>query len=268
MPKTAPKRWKGALKTFLQWVEAKGDGRPMVDVTTLQAWAVAVNKKGQSQDIVYNCTTCINAILAAQGRPTWGTMGTYQTLARLDTKWHREYGKDTYWVSEEELENYVAKVPPHVEKERWEAKHRTAHAFGLRHEEVNELDPLRDITYRPDLDAWVAEIRAPKIDKHRKIQHVCIKGEWCSSATRTLFYRFLAKHDLSWKGKWSNTCDLKYLRYAVGVKAEQRNQSVLYHSLRHGRITELKKLYMLSNDQLVAFGRWVRPTNVLVYNHY
>ncbi len=67
---------------------------------------MSVNNRGQSQDIVYNTLSCINAMLAAMGHTTWGNIGTYQTLSRLDTKWHRKYGKDTYWTSEEDVELY------------------------------------------------------------------------------------------------------------------------------------------------------------------
>ncbi len=52
------------------------------------------------------------------------------------------------------------------------------------------------------------------------------------------------------------------------LKLGRGTKVVTYHSLRHGRITELAKFYGLSNDLLVRFGRWVRASNVNVYNHF
>ncbi len=189
-------------------------------------------------------------------------------MSRLDTKWRRQFGKDAYWVTWLEVEEYADNPPPGIEKKRWEAKHHIAFNFGLRHNEIDNVDPSKHISYQAVHDTWVCEVVAPKVDKARKIQHIAVKGKWIASRSRCLLFDCVAGVDLAWAGRWPDHLDLTYLRALVGPKANERNQVVTYHSLRHGRVTELAKFYGVSTDALVRFGRWVRASNVNVYNQF
>ncbi len=140
--------------------------------------------------------------------------------------------------------------------------------FGLRPHEVDNVDPGKHISYQAVHDTWVCEVVAPKVDKERKIQHIAVKGKWMAARSRCILFDCVAGADLAWAGRWPDHLNLSYLRAVVGPQAQKRDQVVTYHSLRHGRITELAKFYGLSNDLPVRFGRWVRALNVNVYNHF
>ncbi len=66
---------------------------------------------------------------------------------------------------------------------------------------------------------------------------------------------------LSWKGKWSTDLENNRVRKHFGPGARKMKQRPLYHSIRHGRITQLAKEYLVEDGVLAGIGRWARLTN-------
>ncbi len=54
-----------------------------------------------------------------------------------------------------------------------EAKHHIAFNFGLRHNEVDNVDPGKHIPYQAVHDTWVREVVAPKVDKEENSAYCC-----------------------------------------------------------------------------------------------
>ncbi len=175
---------------------------------------------------------------------------------------------DTYVASFEEVERLAESPPSHVDPKAWRGKQHVASTFALRHGEVNKVDPGKDIRYLPVQDMWEVTIRDPKVKKHRRIQHVTILSSWIPYSSRLVLVDILAGQIPSWVGKWAPSLDLRVLQTICRAKADKQRERVLYHSLRHGRITDLRRMYQLSKDQLQLVGRWVRASNLDVYNHY
>ncbi len=231
----------------------------------LQLWGTGIfEDKEQTQRAVKEALQAIDAIKTVQGKVRRSHTGVYQGMNRLDT---RKSGKDTFWTTYDQMDEYSERPPPRVDLDRWRAKHHIAWNFGLRHNEIDNVDPLKDITYAAVHDTWWCKVREPKIDKLRKIQNVSVKGCYLTSKSKCILFDCIAKKDLRWAGRWSDTMDLTHLRAIVGHLAEQNNEVVTYHSLRHGRITELSRIYCMSTEELLNFGRWVRASNLKLYRH-
>ena len=46
-----------------------------------------------------------------------------------------------------------------------------------------------------------------------------------------------------------------------------KDWAVVWHCFRHGRITELRKMYHWHEDTLQQFGRWRSRSSMLIYLH-
>ncbi len=158
------KRWKWALGSLFKWMQEKNI--VPICTTELLLWANDVRIGGNSQDVVYTALVALDAVLTAQNRPKWGQVGIYQTLEQYNGQWRDECGMDTYVAGFEEVERLAESPPPHVNPKAWRGKHHVASTFGLRHGEVNRVDPDKDIRYMAVQDMWEVTIRDP--EKARK----------------------------------------------------------------------------------------------------
>jgi hypothetical protein len=201
------------------------------------------------------------------------------TLKRWQRTWQKKGRKPKHPVPEGAVRR-LANQPPHgIDPILWKIYVLGGWSFLLRHAEVRQLRP--DLVRRSRVLTeqgteewwWCLTIPDPKTGRGleggqdaRLLERVLPPG-------MVEALRAFQKHAVRDLGKeWclgnelSSSKALLYLRKGLSVPIEEK-EAVTFHSLRHGRATNLYSTHLFNMSMLKEAGRWRSESSARIYLH-
>ncbi len=174
---------------------------------------------------------------------------------------YKENAPNRHVISILRIRTLVNEPPNGVNSFVWETFIWIAWVFALRFSEIKSVSP-EHVWYDKEAQRFVVKVVKPKVKMWVKEQHVYIKKEWIPREAIPKLHAFAENPQLIWEHLMTFNNVTPHIQKVLG---RDPKRVLTFHSIRHGRITDLYKSHDLLDDQIMKIGRWRSRTSMLVY---
>ena len=273
MPDKSWTNWRWGWAALYTWWQAREDQQKYtMDHQDILDWIFDVYDGGLSMDKARNALYAIDAWRHVHGQNGYLNEPWMKTiLRRLNAKWKKKAEHKDRLPLGQAFASVAAATPmPKTDPRLWACFTWITWVFALRQPEVRHVRPT-DVKYDPVLGNWHCTVTHPKVNEWKKNQVVTIHKKWVPKPAQQALRRFMAygwgkpNLDVPWDQLIPKEKPTQHLKYLF---SDQLNRyAVVWHGLRHGRVTELFRVHGWTEAQVQQFGRWRSRSSMLIYLH-
>ena len=221
---------------------------------------------GRSPSTVIKALTMLDKVCACI-LPSWTPMIKCYVIRETLTAWEKNWMKKSQtprkFIDWPQAQALAVAPPKNTDPFLWKSYVLIAWTFLLRHGEVRQIKP-NDIHYFKEGDAWEINLGSCKTAKAKgRTQTARMPTHLIPQPVIEILQAFSAfpSENFSWKINKNSVCEHIRKTLLPG------DPGYVFHSLRHGRATHLRRSHHIGDEYLKVLGRWASLGGLYCYLH-
>ncbi len=251
-----------AIKRFL--VIFKGSS--LVTLELILSWLHLEWDAGRSPSTCVKGLTLldnIEIVVDSRWHPVMNAFSVKKTLLAWQTTWEKKDRAPRQFISWPQALLLADHPPKGVQLIYWKAYILISWAFLLRHGEIRRINP-RDVSFFKEGACWEVHLGSCKTAKGKgRYQTARMPLQLLPQQVCEVLQVFSALNDIRFS--W-NIPKAKVCAHIRGV-LDTEDKGYVFHSLRHGRATHLRRVHQLKDEELKVLGRWASVGGLYAYLH-
>lgn len=257
--------YKRCLNRFLDyWTASKTKGSLP---ETLTQWIQNEWDAGHSPSPVTKALSFLDTVQVALNPIHFSSIFKHSTIAYYLKTWEEAWkrrGKTIRRTITWEQAKLISQHPPKgVDSFKWQCYVLFAWAFMLRHGEIRRVSPL-SVQFIEQSNKWEIDLGKCKTTRERGLTQVArFPCHLLPAEVIQLLKTFVKLPDTSFSWGINKSKVSSHLRCVL----QTDNLGYVFHSLRHGRATHLRKYDSVNDPDLKVLGRWLSNDALYCYLH-
>lgn len=251
-----------AIKRFLIIVQ----GASQITLELLLSWLRLEWDAGRSPSTCVKGLTLldyIGIVVNPLWQPVMNTFSIKKTLGAWQNTWEKKDRAPRQFISWTQALLLADHPPKGVQHVHWKAYILISWAFLLRHGEIRRVTP-EDVSFFKEGACWEVNLGSCKTAKGKERYQTArmplqlLPPQVCEALE---VFSLLNNKNFSWRIPKGKVC--AHLRQVLSTE----DKGFVFHSLRHGRATHLRRVHQLKDDELKVLGRWASVGGLYAYLH-